>query len=151
MTDLDKLEALAKAAGGKEWRLGGGGFVAEGDAPIADFLAMPDPDDWKSGPSIGDAVDRAKFVAAANPATILALIASARRDAEEIERLKRELAAADGRTADYRTVAINQGWNWNTCDAYGRKEYAKHRGEHVDACALNAAEARARAAHTGEG
>lgn len=89
--DLNKLEALAKAAGGKEWRLGGGGFVAEGDAPIADFLAMPDPDDWKSGPSIGDAVDRAKFVAAANPATILDLIASARRDAEEIERLRAAL------------------------------------------------------------
>ncbi len=93
--DLDKLEALAKAAGGKEWRLGGGGFVAEGDAPIADFLAMPDPDDWKSGPSIGDAIDRAKFVAAANPSTILDLIASARRDAEEIERLRETLIQAD--------------------------------------------------------
>lgn len=70
---------------------------------------------------------------------------------DEIERLKRELAAADGRAADYRTVAINQGWNWRLCEAYGREEYAKHRGEHIDACALNAAESRARAALESEG
>lgn len=64
----------------------------------------------------------------------------------EIERLREALKAAEGRATDYRTVAINQGWNWNICDLYGREEYAKHRGEHVDACALNAAETRARSA-----
>lgn len=63
-----------------------------------------------------------------------------------IEELERLLSAAAGRAQDYRTVAINQGWNWKLCDAYGRETYAQHRGEHVDACALNAAEARARAA-----
>lgn len=52
--------------------------------------------------------------------------------------------AAEGRAIDYRTVAINQGWNWALCDAYGRETYAIQRGEHVDACALNAAENRAR-------
>lgn len=72
--------------------------------------------------------------------------------AAEIERLRSALGAAEGRATDYRTVAINQGWNWSLCDAYGREEYAKQRGEHVDACALNATEARARAAQMdGEG
>lgn len=57
MTDLDKLEALAKAA-----------LKAKGDNARWEAL---------------DALE-----AAANPATILDLIASARRDAEEIERLR---------------------------------------------------------------
>ena len=73
--DLDALEKLADEAGGESWTLGGGGFVVEGDRPIADFLAQIDPEDWKSAPSLGDAFERAKFVAAANPATIKALIA----------------------------------------------------------------------------
>ena len=68
---------------------------------------------------------------------------------QEVERLRGLAKAADGRAADYRTVAINQGWNWNLCDQYGREAYAKHRGEHVDACALNASEARARSALIG--
>lgn len=57
MTDLDKLEALAKAA-----------LKAKGDNARWEAL---------------DALE-----SAANPATILDLIASARRDAEEIERLR---------------------------------------------------------------
>ncbi len=61
-----------------------------------------------------------------------------------IERLSAALQAAEARATDYRTVAINQGWNWSVCESYGREAYAIHRGEHVDACALNAAENRAR-------
>lgn len=144
--DLDKLEALAKSATQGEWRA----WITRRRQPEI----YTDGGSSEQNDKIASGVLRkadAAFIAGANPATILDLIASARRDAEEIERLKRELAAADGRTADYRTVAINQGWNWATCNAYGREEYAKHRGEHVDACVLNAAEARARAAHTGEG
>lgn len=71
-----------------------------------------------------------------------------RRLSSEADGLRREVSALNGRVADYRTVAINQGWNWRMCDSYGQDAYLVHRGEHVDACALNAAETRARAALT---
>lgn len=86
------------------------------------------------------------------PSQVGLTAAEAREAAAEIERLRSALGAAEGRATDYRTVAINQGWNWSLCETYGREAYAIHRGEHVDACALNAAEARARAAQMdGEG
>ena len=66
--DLDKLEALAKAA-----------LKAKGDNARWEAL---------------DALE-----SAANPATILDLIASARRDAEEIERLRAALAEQQADTA----------------------------------------------------
>lgn len=64
--------------------------------------------------------------------------------AARIRSLEAQRDAAEARAKDYRTVAINQGWNWAMCNAYGREAYLAHRGEHVDACALNAAETRAR-------
>ena len=81
---------------------------------------------------------------------IFALISQAEALEGEIARLRAEASAANGRATDYRTVAINQGWNWTMCDAYGREAYEAHRGEHVDACALNAAEARARLTREGD-
>lgn len=83
MTDLDKLEALAKAATQGPWatcvRMGGDAIVDAPTRPVARVDYRPDM----------DARDRdAAFIAAANPAAILDLIASARRDAEEIERLR---------------------------------------------------------------
>lgn len=96
MTDLDKLEALAKAATPGEWR------VSEDNNPFADgrhvFAKGLDGSDFvvlnlKTDHTFVTATTRAQqqanaqFSAAANPATILDLIASARRDAEEIERL----------------------------------------------------------------
>lgn len=84
--DLDKLEALADAATPGEWfriihprdewtvqdRPGGGGV------PIAKNYAATDHQSHDNG----------RFIAAANPATIKSLIASAREDAAEIERLR---------------------------------------------------------------
>jgi|SRR5882672_1065128 len=32
----------------------------------------------------------------------------------------------------YRTQAINRGWNWNMCNAYGRLEYERHLENEVD-------------------
>lgn len=120
MTDLDKLEALAKrCTSGDPW-------YTEGDLcgrqTFGQFLTQ----------------DRA-FIAAANPSAILDLIASARRDAEEIERLKREVEAGQSvarainrvlspqhdRTFD---MLIDQSqWAVDTCRAYLAR--AAHTGE----------------------
>lgn len=72
------------------------------------------------------------------------LAATMREAAARIRSLEAQRDAAEARAKDYRTVAINQDWNWAMCNAYGREAYLAHRGEHVDACALNAAETRAR-------
>lgn len=140
--DLDKLEALADTATHGPWTYEGVGFTDDG----GQYREVTSPAEIIFGEWSGPSEENAAFIAAANPATIKSLIASAREAAAEIKRLRSALGAAEGRATDYRTVAINQGWNWILCDAYGREEYAKQRGEHVDACALNATEARARAA-----
>lgn len=51
----------------------------------------------------------------------------------------------------YRLVAVNQGWNWRLCDAYGRDEYQKQREKHVDDCVAVAQSHAARAILTGSG
>ncbi|WBT04860.1 hypothetical protein PFY01_08905 [Brevundimonas vesicularis] len=107
--DLDALEKLADEAGGKSWTLGGGGFVVEGDRPIADFLAQTDPEDWKSAPSLGDAFERAKFVAAANPATIKALIA----ELKEARAIIAETVEEFGCTID---LYNRHGPHWTSAD-----------------------------------
>lgn len=90
MTDLDKLEALAKADAVQE---------------VCDLLEnMSGADDVTDALYVSFNGVVRHWRDAMNDAADL-LQASARRDAEEIERLKRELAAADGRMADYRTVA----------------------------------------------
>lgn len=68
--DLAELEALAKAAGSGGWRIGGSGYVVTGGKgadvkPVADFLANPEPDVFKAGPTLSEAMDRAKYVVAA--------------------------------------------------------------------------------------
>lgn len=79
MTDLDKLEALAnRCTSGDPW-------YKEGDLCGRQTFDQFIPQ------------DRA-FIAAASPATILDLIASARRDAEEIERLR---IAIEGEKLNY--------------------------------------------------
>lgn len=98
MTDLDKLEALAKAATQGPWeqshREGDDEmyrtqvYTADGET-IASLAWYPKD---MGGGRIGTYRDaNAAYIAAANPATILDLIASARRDAEEIERLRAAL------------------------------------------------------------
>ncbi len=32
----------------------------------------------------------------------------------------------------YRTQAINRGWNWRLCDAYGREEYERQMAREID-------------------
>lgn len=49
----------------------------------------------------------------------------------------------------YRLVAVNQGWNWRLCDAYGRDEYQKQREKHVDDCVAVAQSHAARTILTG--
>lgn len=107
MTDLYKLEALAKAAGGVAWHAG---HLCRDDHPCdcayifddghAGAVAsvhvdngLPIADGGNDAPETELAKAIQRFIAAANPATILDLIASARRDAEEIERLKSDVCA----------------------------------------------------------
>lgn len=52
----------------------------------------------------------------------------------EIDALRDEVGRLRAECAAYRTVAINQGWNWHVCDAYGREDYQKQREAHVDDC-----------------
>ena len=105
--DLDKLEALAKAA-----------LKAKGDNARWEAL---------------DALE-----AAANPATILDLIASARRDAEEIERLR---DSNEGLRTDL-FYAVQTAYRSGATE-WARLNYPQW----IDAIEANSA----RAAHTGEG
>lgn len=85
--DLDKLEAMAnRCTSGDPW-------YKEGDLCGRQTFDQFIPQ------------DRA-FIAAASPATILDLIASARRDAEEIERLRKAVTDLEG----VREAAFRQGW-----------------------------------------
>ena len=84
MTATDKLKRLAEAVAGEQYSVGSGGFVVnQNGRAVADFLPMPDPDDYKSAPTLSEALERARYFAAANPHAILALIA-------ENERLKKQ-------------------------------------------------------------
>lgn len=76
-------------------------------------------------------------------ADLRALISTLRSQAEALEKatVERDL---------YRIVAVNQGWNWRTCDVYGPDEYQKHREAHVDECVAVALSHRSRAALTPE-
>lgn len=90
MTDLDKLEALAKAATPGEWHVGetASSLCIRAERPPAKFGSrLPLQVAFITKPP-ACSHHNAAFIAAANPATILSLIASARRDAEEIERLR---------------------------------------------------------------
>ncbi len=102
MTDLDKLEALAKAATQGPWKgrqppYSEGATYIEAELPCINGLSawfsvalVPAPSEEEVGYSDGaiDGCSNAAFIAAANPATILSLIASAREAAAEIEKLK---------------------------------------------------------------
>lgn len=148
--DLDKLEALAKAATPGPWeqshREGDDEmyrtqvYTADGET-IASLAWYPKD---MGGGRIGTYREaNAAFMAAANPATILDLIASARRDAEEIERLRArfaELADDFERRAD----ACHE---LNKSDKEQRDRMRLHGKE----AAYRHAMVLARAAHTGEG
>ena len=89
--DLDKLEALARVATPGEWRA----WITRRRQPEI----YTDGGSSEQNDKIASGVLRkadAAFIAAANPATILDLIASARRDAEEIERLRAKLDRYEG-------------------------------------------------------
>lgn len=75
--DKDKLKALAEAATPTKWSTSGS-YIA----PTRQENGSTYVESWRSIALVSDDKDRA-FIAAANPATILALIA-------EIERLQRE-------------------------------------------------------------
>jgi hypothetical protein len=99
--DLDKLEALAKAATPGPWNDSGGSiddFDAECTMRI-EWIANGIPKDGEKDAINANYRFDAAFIAAANPASILALIASARRDAEEIERLRARLTEQQADTA----------------------------------------------------
>lgn len=88
--DLDKLEALAKGATpGLEWFADMDGLKLKAEPPGNHFIPA---EVTLALCATGDHAYRVlSYLAAANPATILDLIASARRDAEEIERLRAAL------------------------------------------------------------
>ena len=85
--DLDKLAALAKAATpGLEWFADMDGLKLKAEPPGNHFIPA---EVTLALCATGDHAYRVlSYLAAANPAVILDLIASARRDAEEIERLR---------------------------------------------------------------
>lgn len=160
MTDLDKLEALAKAATpgpwfqcGLPWFDAGSGVLAGSPDPHIGMMIV-DTEAWDGereefaehyDGEVASSDADAAFIAAANPATILDLIASARRDAEEIERLKTKLAVAIGERCDATGDGhrpMSQGKSYWFCTACGHTLTPKQ---------LRQVEARARAAHTGEG
>jgi hypothetical protein len=53
----------------------------------------------------------------------------------EIAELRKERDA-------FREQAINRGWNWRMCDAYGREEYRRHLENEIDATHANMIAAR---------
>lgn len=124
MTDLDKLEALAKAATQGEWAADHDGCLTKANN---EWAFIPLASAFTEGAFYEDekAHANAAFIAAANPATILDLIASARRDAELLSRVHQ--MATEGH--------VKAGCdNWRA----------------VERCRQIAA-LTARAAHTGEG
>lgn len=97
MTDTDKLKRLAEAIAAEEYSVGSGGFVVnQHGRAVADFLPMPDPDDYKSAPTLSDALGRARYFVAAHPSAILALIA----ENEAKDRLNTELREANNQYRD---------------------------------------------------
>lgn len=156
--DLDKLEALADAATPGPW-------IYRDMRPNTYGPAFVDSVDVRNLAICGDAVGRsethgfclqvdsevrmanAAFIAAANPATILDLIASARRDAEEIERLR----AFAGRMIELVGTAFYDGFRdaidrekWDDCYDYAAVKGSDYARDAVQKLT-------ARAAHTGEG
>lgn len=125
--DLDKLEALAKAATQGEWVNDAPGCIGIHYLQGGKATICTTPSEYLEDQA------NAAFIAAANPATILDLIASARRDAEEIERL------------------IGYAVHDDTCTTN------RFPGHDVCSCGLSSLlqrirhEREARAAHTGEG
>ncbi|CAH2910560.1 MAG: hypothetical protein CPSOU_1808 [uncultured Paraburkholderia sp.] len=91
MIEIDKLEALAKAAGGDEWTatdrivwFGDGDSAMQVMNPVPAFIAHDNLGAW---PDAIVAEDVAQFAAAMNPAAILALIAEVRALREDKARL----------------------------------------------------------------
>jgi hypothetical protein len=142
MTDLDKLEALAKAATPGEWRA----WITRRRQPEI----YTDGGSSEQNDKIASGVLRradAAFIEAAQPATILDLIASARRDAEEIERLR----AFAGRMIELVGTAFYDGFRdaidrekWDDCYDYAAVKGSDYARDAVQKLT-------ARAAHTGEG
>lgn len=97
--------------------------------------ASDDEAHWSMDPNAPPAVD----VRVDDLRTLLAALRQ-RDEALESLRAERDL---------YRLVAVNQGWNWRLCDAYGRDEYQKQREKHVDDCVAVAQSHAARAILTG--
>lgn len=144
--DLDKLEALAKAATPGEW-------VTRYPSHTVVMAVTPDGTyqgevaRTVSGSLNAQREANAAFIAAANPATILDLIASARRDAEEIERLR----AFAGRMIELVGTAFYDGFRdaidrekWDDCYDYAAVKGSDYARDAVQKLT-------ARAAHTGEG
>lgn len=74
--DLDGLEAAYMKAGSPAWRLGGAGYVVDGnDQAVADFLSKPR---GERAPTLTEALDRSRLAVAAVNA-LPSLIALARR------------------------------------------------------------------------
>ena len=158
MIDLDKLEALAKAATpgpwfqcGLPWFDAGSGVLAGSPDPHIGMMIV-DTEAWDGereefaehyDGEVASSDADAAFIAAANPATILDLIASARRDAEEIERLMARFAEL----ADDFERRADACHDLNKSDKEQRDRMRLHGKE----AAYRHAMVLARAAHTGEG
>ena len=149
MTDLDKLEALAKAATPGPWNDSGGSiddFDAECTMRI-EWIANGIPKDGEKDAINANYRSDAAFIAAANPASILDLIASARRDEEEIERLKEALTPSGATKAAYHgEFKFTQYGRDDDGDDYSYETYVPWTTVKEIMAAI-----RARAAHTGEG
>ena len=142
--DLDKLEALAKAATQGPWEHDGntgwmapvlhrwsesgccGQVLATGEC--CGYSVSQEQEAWDVQQIGSASPEDAAFIAAANPATILDLIASARRDAEEIERLVGYAVHDD-------TCTTNRfpGQDVCSCGLSSLLQQIRHKQEAVDA------------------
>ena len=111
--DLDEIQRLAKAATTGEWKHRD---KLDNGTPHCDVIAIQ-PDDWcivaGSDPSLWDMESAdAAFIAAANPAVVLELIARLRA----AEAIVSDLAAKEPRVLKY------NGGNYHACGLCGRSE-----------------------------
>ena len=98
--------------------------------------------DYAAMPTKPDVVTLCGSQAARTRDAIRTLLSALRQRDEALESLRAERDL-------YRLVAVNQGWNWRLCEAYGRDEYQKQREKHVDDCVAVAQSQAARAILTG--
>lgn len=123
--ELDELERLAKAAGGREWYTD--------PTPTKEGLAIVD--DGASMWPIKCEWPQARFVASANPATILALLSLARAGLEA-GKAEESMAARDV-LAERRRQIDAEGWTPEHDDEHSNGELANAAGIYALAAGSN--------------